>query len=279
MLRLNHHGKQAIKGLHGNTMKGLRKKTSEYRKLSIYGFDMVMGGHNFFALLEFDVTDVRKELRAQRSRGEGGSLFSFLLKAIGRCLEEQPEFNSMINLSRTTSFSEVDIAIPIEVMRDDVTYNKQYILRAINEKSVREIDDEIETVKSAAGEEKTYMSSRMGQKIIARLPRFIVVFLFRQILKNHEMVKRFSGTVFVTSVSMVTNVPGFILPYSGGPKAVSFALGSVVKKPVVRKDTIVVREMMNITAIFNHDSVDGAPAARFINLLRRYIEQEYRSLL
>ena len=78
---------------------------------------------------------------------------------------------------------------------------------------------------------------------------------------------------------MVTNVPGYIIPYSGGPKAVSFALGPVVKKPVVRNDAVVIREIINITSIFNHDSVDGAPAARFINLLRKYIEQEYRNLL
>ncbi|ORC36191.1 hypothetical protein B4O97_06265 [Marispirochaeta aestuarii] len=260
-------------------MKGHREKISEYRRLSIYGFDMVKGGHNFYALMEFDVTDVRKELRALRSRGEGGSLFSFLLKAIGRCLHEQPEFNSMINVRRKTRFAEVDIDIPVEVMQNGVTYNKQYILRAINDKTIREIDEEIETAKSAVGEEKTYMSSRLGQRIFSRLPRFLVVFLFRQILKQHDLVKRFSGTVFVTSVSMVTNVPGYIIPYSGGPKAVSFALGPVVKKPVVRNDAVVIREIINITSIFNHDSVDGAPAARFINLLRKYIEQEYRNLL
>jgi pyruvate/2-oxoglutarate dehydrogenase complex dihydrolipoamide acyltransferase (E2) component len=65
----------------------------------------------------------------------------------------------------------------------------------------------------------------------------------------------------------------------GGPKAVSFALGSTVKKPVVRRDAVEIREMINMTVVFNHDIVDGAPAARFINRLRKLIEIEYEAIL
>jgi pyruvate dehydrogenase E2 component (dihydrolipoamide acetyltransferase) len=72
---------------------------------------------------------------------------------------------------------------------------------------------------------------------------------------------------------MFSNIPGYIIPYIGGPKACSFALGSIVKKPVVKNTNIEIREIMNITASFNHDIIDGAPAARFINTMRRYIEK------
>ena len=122
------------------------------------------------------------------------------------------------------------------------------------------------------------MASKFGQTLITSLPKSIVLFIFRRILKNHKLVKKYSGTVFVTSVSMFSNVPGFVIPFAGGPKAASFAVGSVVKKPVVKRDEIRIREIVNLTAIFNHDLVDGAPAARFINCLRRYIEHDYRKL-
>lgn len=240
---------------------------------------MVSGGHNIFALLEFDVTEVRKMLRQGRSQGKGGSLFSFFLKAIGRCLEEFPEFNSMANMNTTTTFSEVDIDIPIEVNSNGKIYNKQYIIRDVNGKSLFDIDREIGIAKRNSGEEKSYMSSRAGQKLLTTLPKSFALFLFRQVLKNHSLVKKFSGTVFVTSVSMFSNAPGYIIPFIGGPKAVSFAIGSVNKKPVVINDQIQIREMVNITSIFNHDLVDGAPAARFINILRKYIERGYQSLL
>ncbi len=257
-------------------MKGQRKKTSTYRKLSILGFEMVEGGHNFFGLLEFDVTNLRKELRKQRTCGKGGSLFSFLLKAIGRCLEEVPELNAMINRKKETLFDEVDIAIPIEILDKDTVYNKQHIVRNINSKTLEDVTAEIDLAKNIAGESSTYLTSKWSQNLLAHLPARLVLFLYRSILKNHDLVKKFSGTVFVTSVSMFSNVPGFIIPYAGGPKAVSFAIGSVQKKPVVRDNQIQIREMMNITATFNHDLVDGAPAARFINKLRKYIETDYQ---
>ena len=43
-------------------------KTSIDRKLSIYGFDAVNNGHNIYALLEFDITDLRKYLRGKPAK-------------------------------------------------------------------------------------------------------------------------------------------------------------------------------------------------------------------
>lgn len=254
-------------------------KISEYRKLSIYGFQVTENSHNFYALLEFDVTNLRKKLREGRLNGESGSLFSFLLKAIGRCLTLYPEFNSMIDLKKISTFDEVDISVPIEIVKNDKVLNKQLVIRNINEKSINEIDMEIATSKKVVGAEKTYIASSFYQRLITSLPNFIIRPLFRLLISNHKMVQELSGTTFVTNVSMFSNVPGFIIPYIGKPKSCSFAIGSVSKKPVVKNSEIVIREIINITAIFNHDMIDGAPAARFINQLRFFIESNFKELI
>lgn len=75
-----------------------QQRTSALRKLSIYGFDSAQVSHNFQALLECNITDVRSALRQKRQEGRPGSLFVFLLKTIGKCVEEYPEFNSMIKI-------------------------------------------------------------------------------------------------------------------------------------------------------------------------------------
>lgn len=257
----------------------VRQKTTALRKLSIYGFEMVSGSHNFYGLLEFDITNLRSLLREARTAGTGGSLFSFLLKAIGACLGEYPQLNSMIDLRRTTTFDEVDIAIPIEIVHEGSWATKQHVILNINAKTLKEVDEEIAVAKRNEGGEKGYVSSAFVQKLIAILPRAVVLPIFRHVLRNHQRVKELSGTVFVTSVSMFSNIPGYIIPYSGGPKAVSFAIGSSMKKAVVKGDEVVIREMLNITVTFNHDSVDGAPAARFINRLRQYIETDFLALM
>jgi pyruvate/2-oxoglutarate dehydrogenase complex dihydrolipoamide acyltransferase (E2) component len=263
----------------GASVKSRTEKTSAYRKLSMLGFELVRGSHNFYALLEFDVSELRSTLRHERKRGRSGSFFACILKALGMCLEEYPELNSMINGRKKTTFYEVDINIPIEIHEQGNIYNTQCIIRDINKKSIAEIDAEMSRAKTEPGEEQAYMSSKLGRHILTVLPKRVVLLFFRFILKNHELVKKLSGTVFATSVSMFSDAPGHVIPYVGGPKAVSFAVGSVVKKPVVRKNEITIREMVHLTAVFNHDIVDGAPAARFINQLRRYIEKDYREII
>jgi len=256
-----------------------KQKTDMLRRLSIYGFELASGSHNFYALLEFDITNLRSILRNSRIEGKGGSLFAFLLKAIGKCLEEYPVFNSMINLNNCTTFDEVDINIPIEVNQKGSLVNKQYIIRNINIKSIKEITAEIDKAKKNENEEVGYIFSKPIQHILNVMPKRIVLLLLRYIVKSHKRVKDISGTIFVTSVTMFSNASGYIIPYIGGPQAASFAIGSTVKKAIVINDEIKIREMINITAIFNHDVVNGAPAARFINRLREYIEVKYNDII
>lgn len=56
------------------------RKVNGFRKLSIYGFQVTENSHNFNALLENNITNLRKYLREKRSSGQAGSIFAFMLK-------------------------------------------------------------------------------------------------------------------------------------------------------------------------------------------------------
>jgi pyruvate/2-oxoglutarate dehydrogenase complex dihydrolipoamide acyltransferase (E2) component len=76
------------------------------------------------------------------------------------------------------------------------------------------------------------------------------------------------GTVVVTSIGSVGRLPGWVIPRS--MHNLCFALGSVIRKPWVVGDRIEIREILHMTVLFDHDVVDGAPAARFmVNLVER----------
>jgi hypothetical protein len=45
------------------------EKLTPFRLLSIYAYDAIKKGHNMYALVEFDVTAIRKRLRSQRKEG------------------------------------------------------------------------------------------------------------------------------------------------------------------------------------------------------------------
>ena len=77
----------------------------------------------------------------------------------------------------------------------------------------------------------------------------------------------------MSSVSGFTDFSGFIIPFFPGQnRPLAFAIGNIVKKPGVIGSEIKIREYLNMTISFNHDLVDGAPAARFINRLKQRIE-------
>ena len=51
-----------------------------------------------------------------------------------------------------------------------------------------------------------------------------------------------------------------------------FGIGSIIKKPAVIDNEIAIREILNVSILIDHDVMDGAPMARFINELRINIE-------
>lgn len=112
-----------------------------------------------------------------------------------------------------------------------------------------------------------------GIQLASMLPKWYLKFVFRRFSKNAFKIKQRFGTTYVTSVSGFADVSGFAIPYiEGGNRPISFAIGSIVKKPGVINSEIKIREYMNLTICINHDLVDGAPAARFVSRLKQRIE-------
>ncbi|MBD3215320.1 MAG: hypothetical protein GF311_22115 [Candidatus Lokiarchaeota archaeon] len=66
---------------------------------------------------------------------------------------------------------------------------------------------------------------------------------------------------------------GWPIPTTSHPLA--FAIGRITKKPGIVDDKIEIREYLILTALFNHDVVDVAPATRFINDLKEKLESGY----
>jgi pyruvate dehydrogenase E2 component (dihydrolipoamide acetyltransferase) len=56
------------------------------------------------------------------------------------------------------------------------------------------------------------------------------------------------------------------------PDACILAVGSIIKKPIVKNDQIVVGNMMKVTLSCDHRVVDGASGAQFLQTLKRMLE-------
>ena len=59
------------------------------------------------------------------------------------------------------------------------------------------------------------------------------------------------------------------------PQSLGLVVGGITWKPAVVNGGIESREILNLTIMFDHDVVDGAPATRFTRCLVELIESGY----
>ncbi len=83
-----------------------------------------------------------------------------------------------------------------------------------------------------------------------------------------------AGTVDVTSIGMFgAGHSGWGLTPTGA--SLGLVVGGIAWKPAVVEGRIEPREMLNLTVVFDHDVIDGGPAARFTRRLVELIESGY----
>ncbi|MBN2225278.1 MAG: 2-oxo acid dehydrogenase subunit E2 [Deltaproteobacteria bacterium] len=227
--------------------------------------------HIIHALIEIDVTDARRFIRGVKAEtGRSLSFTAFLLCCLARAIEAHPNVCAYktrgMRGRRLILFNEVDIVTMIETEIDGVAL--PHVVRAANRKSYEVISDEIGTVRSNPGHSKqTGGLSRWG----ARLPWFVRDIFYRIILSNPHRFKRYAGTAIVTAVGMFTRGGGWgigFLPMH----TLGLTVGGLVQRPAFVGDTIAAREYLSVTISFDHDVVDGAPAARFVDYFRQLVE-------
>jgi pyruvate dehydrogenase E2 component (dihydrolipoamide acetyltransferase) len=77
----------------------------------------------------------------------------------------------------------------------------------------------------------------------------------------------------------ITNLGAFEIdafsPIINPPECAILGVGRIHEKAVVVDGQIVIRAMMAISVSFDHRLVDGAPAARFLQRVKQYIEQPF----
>ena len=87
--------------------------------------------------------------------------------------------------------------------------------------------------------------------------------------RNIKMAKRY-GKIAVTAVGMFSKTDTWFIPH--GTATVLLTVGSITRKPIWHNEKSEPREMLHLTASFDHEIVDGAPAARFLKQFSEQVE-------
>ena len=238
--------------------------------------EMGIKKHNVTALIELDVTKARRLIKVYRNKtGKRLSFTTWMIKCISESIEAHKHVNSYINLSKRklVTFEDIDITVIIEKDIDGDKVPLPYVIRKTNEKTFEIIEEEIKEAKTKGLTEEDFTFEKKHPRLMAfflSMPQAIRKLFWKRILTDPYFAKKTMGTAVVTSVGMFGKVNGWVIPNTIFP--LCFALGSVIRKPGVANKQIEVREYLCLTVVFDHDVIDGAPAARFIAHLADLIE-------
>ncbi len=237
-----------------------------------------LGKHHVKALLEVDVTDAWDAVRASRRSGRKISFTAWLLKVIADCAAQHPPVAGLNQAARgrVVVFDDIDLSIVVEKEVNGALVPLPYVIRKADQKTIFQIQDEIEAARSQAVQgEGDYVLGEGGGpgylKWFTRLPQWLRLILFRVYLSDPLRVKNAMGTIMVTTVGMLGHTRGWIVPTSLHPLCLAF--GSLNEQPAVHRGEIQKRSILHLTVLVDHDVIDGVPAARFVDDLVRDMER------
>lgn len=219
-------------------------------------------------LVEFDVTEARRRIREhEAATGEDRSFTAFLVYCLAQAIEDHPHVQMYRDWrGRLVQFEDVDVSVLVEKHREAGPVGVPHVVRAANRRSLESIHDEIRAAQASPSEGRL---SRV-ERLALRLPGPIRRSMWRLPQVSPRRWRHLAGTVSVTSVGMFGTGGGWAV----SPTAYSLQLtvGGIARKPGIVDGELVPREYLSLTVTFDHDVVDGAPAARFVQRLKELVE-------
>jgi pyruvate dehydrogenase E2 component (dihydrolipoamide acetyltransferase) len=194
---------------------------------------------HFYVTVEVDVERIL-ELRRMFEEEESGkvSVNDFVIKACARALEAMPEVNAVFQGQSVTQKGGVHIGIAAAI-DEGLTVP---VMKNVGSLSLRQISEKSKELVKKARE-------------------------------NRLSMDELSGSTFSISNMGMLDIDNFIAIINQ-PNSAILAISTARKKVVVNEqDEIEVRHRMNVTCSFDHRVIDGAVGARFINLVKGYLER------
>ncbi len=195
---------------------------------------------HFYLEIEIDagpLLTLREQLNTGlESAGVKLSVNDFILKASAEALRRVPAVNGSWEGTQIRYFGAAHVAFAVAIEDGLITP----VIRDAHLKSVFQISTEAKSLGKRAKEKKLTPAEFTG------------------------------GTFCVSNLGMM-GIPKFSAIINP-PNAAILAVGTTVKKPVVKNDAIVVGQTMTLTLSCDHRVVDGAVGASYLGALKRLLE-------
>lgn len=201
---------------------------------------------HFTATVEADMgaaLELRKSLNAIEANAEKLSLNDIIVKATALALQRHPAVNAVYTSGQVRLFKRVHIGVAVAI-EDGLIVP---VIRECDRKSLGEI---------------------------AREARGLIERARSRKLRPEE----YSGGTFAISNLGMYDVVEFTAVIDPAHGAI-LAVGAVEEKPVAMNGQVAVRQRMRLTGSFDHRIIDGAMGAKFLQELKKILENPVQLLL
>jgi len=211
------------------------------------------------SITEVDVSLSRELIRNYHAdHGIRLSFTAYLVACLAQTLKDHPQLNAWRRGGKLYQFDDVTISVLVERELGGERVPEPVVIPHAQQASLLQIHDRIRAAQD-------HQDQRMGGLTGLTWVRFIPGFLLKTFvwLAAHSltMTRRY-GVVGVTAIGMFGHGANWAIPLTNA--TVTLTIGSIVNRMVLVKGSLEEREHLCLTFSFDHDLVDGAPAARFI---------------
>jgi pyruvate/2-oxoglutarate dehydrogenase complex dihydrolipoamide acyltransferase (E2) component len=225
--------------------------------------------HIVHGLIEVDVTKARNYIREHElETGEKLSFTAFIISCLSRAIEEHPSVHAYRDWrNRLIIYADISITCMFEVEFSGKKTPIPHVFHETNHKDFRQINEELRKIQNSphSSEESKFM------RWFLYFPAFLRRTFYWIIMKFPQSFRDKSSSVMVTAVGMFITGGGWAITMPNF--TLNVAVGGITKKPGIHDNQISIREFLDLTVSIDHDIVDGAPAARFVQSFRSRLEE------
>jgi pyruvate/2-oxoglutarate dehydrogenase complex dihydrolipoamide acyltransferase (E2) component len=230
------------------------------RRLVAASASVTSAKNTFHSLAQVDISEPRRLLKSQFEKtGVKLSFTAYIVYCLAQVIRDHPHLNSFIRRNRLITLDDVTISVLVEREFDGEKVPEPASIKGAQRLSFLEISQRIREAKENPG---SAMGKVSGKGWIRCIPGFLLRTFIRIADRNLRLAKQY-GKVAVTAVGMFSEEPVWFIPH--GSATILITVGSIEKRQVLMENRYETREFLCVTGSFDHDIVDGAPAARFMN--------------
>ncbi|BBB48441.1 2-oxo acid dehydrogenase subunit E2 [Pelolinea submarina] len=227
------------------------------------------GQNNIHAIFEVDISKPRRFMKQhQEKTGEKLSLTAFVITCLSRAVVLHPKMNSFRRGNQLIILENVTISAMVERNIKGESIPEPFGVGFAQDKSYIQIHNQIREIQAKTDVEFGGFSGTGWVKFI---PGFLYNLFIKIASRNLNMMDRY-GAVAVTAFGMFANEGVAFIPLVSA--TVGVTVGSIINRVVEIGGKFEMHEHLCLTASFNHDIVDGAPAARFVKDFAGFLQSD-----